>query len=228
MTPSGRRKALTAEEAIKEREERLRNDPEYRAQVEAVEAERRARVEKLRQAERPIVRDLRAADVDVNSVWDLVNTSEPYPSALPILLDHLEKGGYPDRVMESLGRALAVKPTVAWWDRLKVLYLSPRGDGEQEGTAVALAACATKAQLDDLLALLSVEEGGGSRIYFLLPIKRLGGAGGPGVAARGPDLRQGGFRSPAALVPPWAAHSGRRGLPAEGCRQHCRKGPRRR
>jgi hypothetical protein len=28
--------------------------------------------------------------------------------ALPILLDHLQRGGYPDRVTESLGHALAV------------------------------------------------------------------------------------------------------------------------
>jgi hypothetical protein len=44
---------------------------------------------------------------------DLVNTSAPNPSALPVLMEHLERGGYPERVMESLGRTLAVKPSVA-------------------------------------------------------------------------------------------------------------------
>lgn len=43
--------------------------------------------------------------------------------------------------MESLGRALAVKPTVAYWDRLKALYLAPRNPGEEDGAALALAAC---------------------------------------------------------------------------------------
>ena len=76
------------------------------------------------------------------------------PAALPVLLEHLERGGYPDRVMESLGRALAVKPSVAFWDRLKARYLASRNLGEEDGTAVALAACATEAQLDDLLAFL--------------------------------------------------------------------------
>jgi hypothetical protein len=83
--------------------------------------------------------------------------------------------------MESLGRALAVKPAVAWWDDLKRLYVSARGPGEEDGTAVALAACATKAQLDDLIAFLDLEERGESRIYFLRPIKRLGGARGHDV-----------------------------------------------
>src|SRR5581483_3974753 len=127
------------------------------------------------EAEQPIVADLNRAGVSVSSVWDLVNTSDPYPAALPVLLSHLERGGYPDRVMESLGRALAVKVSVAWWDRLKALYLAARSPGEEDGTAVALAACATKDQLDDLIGFLSMEQRGASRIYFIRPIKRLGG-----------------------------------------------------
>jgi len=55
----------------------LRTDPDYRAQVEAVEAERGERARVLTEAERPIVADLNGAGVSVSSVWDLVNTSEP-------------------------------------------------------------------------------------------------------------------------------------------------------
>ena len=105
---------------------------------------------------------------------DLVNTSEPYPAALPVLMEHLERGGYPDRVMDSLGRALAVKPAVAYWDRLKALYLAPRNPGEEDGAAVALAACATEAQLDDLIGFLSLAGRGESRIYFIRPILNVG------------------------------------------------------
>jgi hypothetical protein len=157
------------------KEEMLRNDPEYRARVEAVEAERQERARHLRDAEQSVVADLRSAGVQVDSVWDLVNTSDPYPAALPILMDHLERGGYPERVMESLGRALAVKPSVAFWERLKARWLEARDSGEEDGAAVALAACATKAQIDDLIAFLSVQERGQSRIYFIRPILRSGG-----------------------------------------------------
>lgn len=128
----------------------------------------------LREAEQPIVADLRDAGLQVHSVWDLVNTSEPYPAALPVLIGHLERGGYPERVMESLGRALAVKPAVVFWEQLKTHYLRPRNPREEVGTAVALAACATAAQLEDLIGFLSIEERGESRLHFLRPILKLG------------------------------------------------------
>ncbi len=154
---------------------RLQNDAAYQSRTQAANADRQVRVQELRRAEQPIVADLRAAGVAVESVWDLVNTSEPYPNALPVLLSHLERGGYPDRVMESLGSALAVKPSVVFWDRLRARYLAARSPGEEEGAAVALAACATRAQVDDLIAFLGFADRGDSRIYFLRPIKRLGG-----------------------------------------------------
>ncbi len=176
--PKRPRGPIAATDFVRLQEERLANDPILRAEFETDEVERAARAQVLRDAEQPIVIDLRRVGVDVASVWDLVNSSEPYPNALPVLLDHLERGGYPDRVMESLGRALAVKPTVAWWDRVKARYLAARSPGEKEGTAVALAACATKAQLGDLIGFLDVADRGESRIYFLRPIKRLGGESG--------------------------------------------------
>lgn len=177
MTGRGKRSGISATDLIAE----LQNDPEYQRKVQAAEAQRQERVRQLRQAERPIVADLRAAGVRVDSVWDLVNTSDPYPAALPVLMEHLERGGYPERVMESLGRALAVKPSVAFWDRLKTRWLMARGAGEVDGAAVALAACATRSQLDDLIDFLSAEERGQSRIYFVRPILKVGGDRGRGV-----------------------------------------------
>jgi hypothetical protein len=72
---------------------RLGNDPEYQGKAQAAEARRQVRVQELRTAECPIVADLQSAGVQVESVWDLVNTSEPYPAALPMLVEHLERGG---------------------------------------------------------------------------------------------------------------------------------------
>jgi len=171
MTGQDKRSGISATDLMA----RLQNDPEYRATVEGAEAERQERARLLGAAEQPIVADLRAVGVQVDSVWDLVNTSEPYPAALPVLMEHLERGGYPERVMESLGRALAVKPSVAFWERLKARWLGARDPGEEDGAAVALAACATKAQLGDLIEFLSVEERGQSRIYFIRPILKIGG-----------------------------------------------------
>ena len=153
----------------------LDKDKEYQRQKAVFDAGVLERASVLRVAEQPVVAALHSVGVQVDSVWDLVNTSEPYPDALPVLMEHLERGGYPDRVMESLGRALAVKPAVAYWVRLKALYFAPQNPGEEDGAAVALAACATEAQLDELIGLLSFSERGESRIYFIRPILNIGG-----------------------------------------------------
>jgi len=175
MTDRGRRSgAISATELMTQ----LQNDTEYQQKTRAAEERRRERVRELRRAELPIVEDLRAAGVRVDSVWDLVNTSEPYPAALPVLIQHLERGGYPPRVMEGIGRALAVTPSEVYWDRLKRRWLEARDIGEEDGVAVALAACATEEHLDDLIEFLSVDERGESRIYFLRPILEVGGARG--------------------------------------------------
>jgi hypothetical protein len=105
----------------------LEADPQWVRQRDAAEARREARVRKEREASEPIVADLRLAGFEVNSVWDLGNRGDPYPQALPILLSHLQRGGYPDSVMESLGSLLAVKQAAFAWDVLRDLYLRARG-----------------------------------------------------------------------------------------------------
>jgi hypothetical protein len=161
----------------------LEADPEFqrkKAEREAVLGERR-RV--LAGAEAPIVSDLRSAGVEVNSVWDLVNRSVPYPKALPVLMEHLKRGGYPDRVMESLGRALAVGPASVYWQRLRELYGRATGVDEKDGLAVAMAASATAEHLDAMIDILGDASWGSNRIYLLRAILRVGGTRGHEVVA---------------------------------------------
>ena len=98
-----------------------------------------------------------------------------------MLLDHLERGGYPDRVLEGLARALAVKPATPMWDRLRVLYLRAAGPDERRGLAAALAASASPAQFDGLIELAGDEGCGNSRILFVEEILRVGGERGRAV-----------------------------------------------
>lgn len=156
----------------------LEQDAEFQARKAEREAQLAERTRALGEAERPIVEDLGTAGFQVRSVWDLVNTSQPYPAALPILLAHLERGGYPDRVMESLGRALAVETSVVYWSRLKDRYRHARSLGEREGVAVALSVCATEQHVDDVVSLLHERELGASRIHLLDAFRRAGGARG--------------------------------------------------
>jgi hypothetical protein len=165
------RRSTTAAEAAA----LLEMDPEFqrrRADREAVLAER-GKI--LSDAEKPIVADLRNAGCEVTSVWDLVNTSVPYPQALPILFAHLERGGYPDRVMESLGRALAVRPASIYWQRFRELHQRALGEDENDGLAVAMAASATAEHLAAMVDIVGDPSWGEDRIYLLRAILRVGG-----------------------------------------------------
>lgn len=153
----------------------LEDDEDFQRKRKIREEALTARVAELRAAEQPIIRDLRASGVAIDSVWDLVGTATPYPDALPVLMHHLEVGGYPDRVAESLGRALAVKPSIIFWSRLEKLYLSSRSRGEREGAAIALAAVAGPEQTDNLIAFLRAPELAETRLYFVSPLLRIGG-----------------------------------------------------
>jgi hypothetical protein len=166
-----KRRALSATEFLSQ----LAKDDEYQSRKAAADADRKENEDRLALAEGPIVADLVEVGVEVSSVWDLVNTTEPYPGALPVLISHLARGGYPDRVMEGLGRALAVQPAHVYWDELKRMYSAPRSVGEEVGVAVALAAAATSSATADLINFLRDADRGDSRLYLVRPLLRVGG-----------------------------------------------------
>lgn len=171
------RRWVTAEDFM----DTLQDDPVFLADQAARNAKREAQLAVWREAEQPVVSDLSAVGVHVDSSWDLVNTSEPYAAALPILVAHLERGGYPDRVMEGMARALAVAPAGIYWERLRNLFLKASGPDEEDGLAVALAGAAGSAHVDGLIALLQDPDHGSARLYFVRPVLRLGGTRGRDV-----------------------------------------------
>lgn len=80
----------------------LQSNPDWVARNKERERFRQARAAHFRNLEEPVVQALRKAGVHVDSVWDLVNTSVPYPDAIPVLLEHVQrpyhdevKGGSP-------------------------------------------------------------------------------------------------------------------------------------
>ena len=82
----------------------VRENAEREAKHKAVVEQRR---EELRPEQTPLLADLAAAGINVNSVWDLVNAKWPYPSAVPILAAHLQRVRDPV-LREGIGRALTV------------------------------------------------------------------------------------------------------------------------
>jgi hypothetical protein len=87
---------------------RLQADPKWVAAREQEEEVRQKASAEFRRLEAPLVEELRAAGFQVESAWDFVNTSAPYPEALPILLRHLQRP-YPGQIREGIARALGVQ-----------------------------------------------------------------------------------------------------------------------
>ncbi len=169
--PEKRRGGRTVEELLRE----LEADPQFVRRQEEREAERRQLERQLRDAEAPLLHDLADVGVDVDSrVGPLVNTSTPYPDALPVLLDHLGRD-YPDRVREGMARALAVRgdAAFAWATLLRLYRQEPAGTDAKDGLAVALPAVAAGSELNELIELAADARHGESRILLIGGISRL-------------------------------------------------------
>ena len=84
----------------------LAQDEEYQRKKAAFDADLQERAAVWTAAERPIVADLQAAGIEVDSPWDLVHRSVPYPEALPVLLAHLQRA-----VLDVIARRAFVRPS---------------------------------------------------------------------------------------------------------------------
>lgn len=121
--------------------------------------------ERLRREEKPLVKALREAGVKVKSVWDLVNTREPYPAALPVLLEHLSRSYHPI-TLEAIARALAMRDSCtiarAWSVGLDLyLKITPEQIIEepdmrrlQDGLVAMLSVLYTRERIPQVLELI--------------------------------------------------------------------------
>jgi len=157
---------------------RLLSDPEFVAKQRARERQRIERSARFRIEEQPILTELSEIGWNVNSVWDLVNTSAPYGEAIPVLLRHLLLP-YSDRTREGIARALAVPYAKDAWPMLVAEYRkAPMGQEDgirldaKSGLAVALAATATDNVMDELVALARDRSRGESRVLLLRALRK--------------------------------------------------------
>jgi hypothetical protein len=160
---------------LREHNELLRSEGRYdelRAAQEARRRESDRKAAEWRKAEQPLLADLRRTGIEVQSAWDLVNTSRPYLEALPVLLEHLARP-YPDRVREGIARALAVRDARFAWPALVRLYQQePPGTDAKDGLAVALAAISDRSTLSDLIRLAADRQQGTSRVLLIRGLTR--------------------------------------------------------
>jgi hypothetical protein len=111
--------AMTAKEFI----EGVQNDKRYQDRLRENQNRNRLAQEISRAEDDLVVADLKEAGVNVGSVWDLVNTSGGYPTAIPIISSHLNRG-YSLKYLDGLVRALTVPEArgIAWNDLDRLLH----------------------------------------------------------------------------------------------------------
>lgn len=143
--------------------------------LRAINEKRRKEIQRKHEenvrAETPLVEELQAAGVPVNSAWDLVNTPNMYPQSLPVLLDHLQRP-YPDAVRDGIARAMAVPGAKFAWPLLVKLYRQEQGNRTRQGLAVALSNIADDEVISELIALAGDTELGTSRVLLLDALRR--------------------------------------------------------
>ncbi|MEZ5423974.1 MAG: HEAT repeat domain-containing protein [Pyrinomonadaceae bacterium] len=128
----------------------------------------------LRQEVKPLTDDLAGVGIHAD-VWGLVNTSESYPEAIPVLVRHLSKP-YHHRNKEGIVRALAVKEARGIANKTVVEQYRrlPKEDPSQPwifhyrwAFGNTMSVIVTKDDLDDLIEIVSDTSNGESRTGFI-------------------------------------------------------------
>lgn len=162
------------------------NDPEYQIVRKRLDEERERKSKSLTQNELPLLVDLRKAGIDIDSVWDLVQTKNDYKDAVPVLMEHITRPYY-TRIQEGIARALATEEAYPYWNTLMDMYRTtpaepeflpeeldlPRGN-LKIGLALALSSLATVRDFDDVVSVLLNPDMGPSRIDFVFSVARSG------------------------------------------------------
>ncbi|MEQ6352858.1 hypothetical protein [Ralstonia pseudosolanacearum] len=175
--------SLTAAELVA----KLQASPEFLKKQQEREQVRSERVARMHAEQAPLLNDLHAIGLRINSVSDLINTAERYEKAIPVLLRHLLIS-YSDVTKETIARSLAVpEPEVqkAWPLLVEEYRKAPMGWGikapgdtkeyrlgAKDGLACALSVAVTEETLPELIALAKDRTQGESRVLLLSALKK--------------------------------------------------------
>jgi hypothetical protein len=166
------RRQQTAAELMAE----LAQDPAFVANKKRREEEEQRRLAMLKEEEKPLIADLNAVGVVVETVWDLVNTSASYHPAIPALTHHLSMP-YSLRIKEGIARALTVPyGGSAALDAAIEEFERQNADSEVSlkwtlGNAIAV--LATPPDADRLISLVMNRSNGKARDMIILALPRL-------------------------------------------------------
>lgn len=153
----------------------------------AREQDRVERVARMRAEQLPLLVELQAVGLRIQSVADLINMAERYEQAIPVLLKHLVMP-YSDVTKETIARSVAVpelEVQKAWPVLVEEYRKAPigwgiKGPGDtkefrlsaKDGLACALSVAVTDETLPELIALTKDPALGESRILLLSALKK--------------------------------------------------------
>ena len=138
---------------------------------------------RLKADEAPLLDDLKSVGIHIKSVWDLVNTDSSYEKAIPVLLQHIEKGYHP-KILAGIARSLAVPEISGFknaWNIIYKLYLKTASDesismpemrGFKEGLAIILSFLFNEDQIQDVISLIKDRNHGESRVLLVDGLKK--------------------------------------------------------
>jgi hypothetical protein len=166
---AAKRGGMTAREHLT----RLEADPDYVAMRKAKDLAHANLVEQHRLEQQPLLKDLAAVGVIVDSIGRLCSFSDLDERIYPVLLDHLTRP-YSPHLLEWIGRAFgrkSARPIV--WDTLVKLIKAHRLEKPAvEGVMVAISDMAQPRDLATLIDLLSDRSIGVSRIFLVSNLMR--------------------------------------------------------
>ncbi|MBW6522831.1 hypothetical protein KZ810_04905 [Sphingomonas sp. RHCKR47] len=151
----------------------LEADPNWMA-MQATQAAKLAALKlQFRREQAELISDIQSVGLKIESVWDLVNTSMPYPTALPVLLNHLQRP-YSANTREGIARALAVKAArpLAWDTLTSLARNGSLPGGVTEGIMAAICAMARPADVPCLIDLLADRSIGNTRCFLIANLRR--------------------------------------------------------
>ncbi|MEM9737960.1 MAG: hypothetical protein AAF770_02575, partial [Bacteroidota bacterium] len=121
--------------------------------------------------QQPVVRDLRAVGLDITDVWDLVNTSDSYPEAIPVLLKHINLP-YIRAIKEGIVRSLIVKESrpIAFRPVLAAYHALADNDMDTYVYALVIGQAMTFEDIDEIITIIGgrVKHPSGHKVFIEL------------------------------------------------------------
>jgi len=155
----------------------LHNDSTYKLMAEKKQEERKATQELLAKDEQIITNKLKDIGININSIYDLVNSQKPYTNAIPVLIELLEKGQLKqNQTIEGVIRALAVEDAKGIANKsLLELYFNSFEQNPPYRWAIGntMEVIMTDDDIEEIIKIVSTPENGISRQMFVSALGKI-------------------------------------------------------